>query len=83
MLRLCRCLLHQLRDEVLDHLLDLDERIRLDALGDERQHTATKFLTLRLQELGNLGLVAIIPSTKLSKRAASLDHSWPVLVSIA
>ena len=63
-------LLHQLHDEIFDHLLDFLERIRGHANRKRREHTAADLARLVLQVSGNAKLVRVLDhSTDLNERA--------------
>merc|ERR1719198_871523 len=86
MLCLLRCLLHQLGDEVLNHLLHLSERIGCDLLGDLCQQRAATFLGTLCQKSCDLSLnwAALVVShleKSRSTRGANLDQSGEVLLT--
>merc|ERR1719335_716319 len=74
-------LLHQLHNQILDHLLDLLERIVGHTHGKGREHTAVDPRCLALQICGHTELIWILgDGSELCKRALGLHQSWQMLL---
>merc|ERR1719313_2955791 len=78
-------LLHQAHDEVLDHLLHLDEWVLGNAHRERRKHTAVDSRALLAQELSHAGLARVLRSnSELEERHRGLLHERrQILVGVA
>mmetsp|Transcript_28709 Transcript_28709/g.76601 ORF Transcript_28709/g.76601 Transcript_28709/m.76601 type:complete len:455 (+) Transcript_28709:280-1644(+) len=81
---LCVSLLHQLDDEILDHLLDLAERILRHAGGHQGEVLAAQLLGLRLQVRGGLPAALLAPTfaAQLRQGRRLLDQLRQVLLGV-
>merc|ERR1719364_679549 len=78
-------LLHQAHDEVLDHLLDLHERVLSNANRERRKHTAVDRRALLTEELSHAGLARVLRSNReLEERhRLRLHEGRQILVGVA
>mmetsp|Transcript_42249 Transcript_42249/g.107390 ORF Transcript_42249/g.107390 Transcript_42249/m.107390 type:complete len:333 (-) Transcript_42249:521-1519(-) len=85
--RLGVCLLHQFHDHVLDHRLDLDERVGIRVRGHQRQVATAELAGAAVQEgrdaLPDLGDLWALDAAELNKGRPELHQLRQMLVGAA
>ena len=80
-LRLFVCLLHQMDEKILDHLLDLGERIVRDSEGEFREHAAVELTGPQSEEICR-SLLKCALCTRVGKYFSACPATCPATASL-